>query len=225
VLNDSNLLDSNLLAAHIHDTTTEERKTLVEKGVQMVGCPSSISMIDGIIPPICDYHRLGGIVSIGTDQAPGPGHHNMFKEMRMASLLSKIKHKDPTALPAWDSLRIATIGGAKALGIGEKVGTLEVGKFADIIMINKNNVNLIPSVNIPFRNFIPNLVYSSTGNEVENVIINGELVLQNGKFVKIDENAIIREASSRAESIFRDSEIDWENANSKLVEFHKQGLI
>ncbi|MGM0406245.1 MAG: amidohydrolase family protein, partial [Thermoplasmatota archaeon] len=117
VLKESDLLDENLLAAHCHDTTQEEKEIMVENNVDMVGCPSSIAMIDGIVPPVSEFLELGGNVGLGTDQAPGPGTHNMFREMRTSSILTKTKYRDPTKLPAWDILKLGCIGGASVLDL------------------------------------------------------------------------------------------------------------
>lgn len=225
VLEKNKLLDENLIGAHCHDTSEGERELMVKRGVKMVGCPSSISMIDGIVPPIGHFVALGGKVGIGSDQAPGPGLHNMFCEMRTISNLTKVIMKDPTVLPAWEVLQIATVGGAQILGLDKKIGTLEVGKQADIIMVNLNSLNLAPAVSKPFRNYIPNLVYSSTGYEVENVIINGRMIIENNDFVSINTDEILKDANTRAERIFCDATDDWIKAGSKLVKDVEDGFL
>ncbi|MFX0184443.1 MAG: amidohydrolase family protein [Candidatus Hodarchaeota archaeon] len=226
VLEENNLLDETLIAAHIHDTTPEERSLLVDYQVSMVGCPSSISMIDGIVPPLGHYvQELGGKAAIGTDQAPGTGHHNLFREMRTASILTKIMNKDPTALPPWQSMRLATIGGAEVIGLEQYIGSLSVGKQADVITIDLSHVNLCPIVDRPFKNFIPNLVYSTTGNEVDNVIINGQLIMKDNKFLNIDRTSIISEANKRAQEIYDSAAEDWIRANSQMVSYSQNGYL
>jgi len=225
ILEESKLLDENLLAAHCHDTSESERELMVKSGVNMVGCPSSISMIDGIIPPINHFVSLGGNVGIGSDQAPGPGLHNMFCEMRTISILTKTLMKDPTQLPAWEVLKLGTIGGAKVLGIDNEVGSLEVGKQADVITINLNSLNLAPTVLKPFRNYVPNIVYSATGYEVDNVIINGKEIILNSIFASIDVNKVIEEVNTRAQRIFEDATEDWIKADSQLVKYEKDGFL
>ncbi len=223
VLKKNGLLDTTLVAAHIHDTTPGERSLMVKNGVKMVGCPSSIAVIDGIVPPISHYVELGGNAALGTDQGPGPGHYNMFQEMKMASILSKTKKKDPTALPPWQSLQLATIGGAEVLGLG--IGSLEVGKQADVITVDLTNLNLTPVVDNPFKNFVPNLVYSSTGNEVDNVIVNGKVIMTNKKMIGIEELPIIKEANKRAKRVFAEASEDWIRAGSKMVSYHQNGFL
>jgi 5-methylthioadenosine/S-adenosylhomocysteine deaminase len=217
VLNDNDYLDSGLIAAHIHDTTDNERELMVKKGVKMASCQSSIATIDGIVSPIHHYTSIGGTAGLGTDQAPGPGNHNMFREMRSASVFGKIQNKDPTVLPAWKVLEIATIGGAKVLGLENKIGSLKVGKQADVITVDLRRLNLTPWVFRPFHNFIPNLVHSSNGTEVHDVIINGKLIYQSNEFTSFDLFKLIDTANRHARRIFNDSEKDWRKAGSQMV--------
>jgi len=224
-LKEENMLDEKLLAAHCHGTTQEEKQTIVENGTMMVGCPSSIGMIDGIVPPIEDFLSLGGTAALGSDQVPGNGAHNIFREMRTISLLTKCRDKDPTTLPPWETLQLATTKGAEALGIEDRIGSLEEGKKADIITIDLKNLNLTPVAHEPFRNFIPNLIYSSTGFEVDNVIINGNKVLRNGEFVDINESQIKEEAEQRAKDVLSKAESDWREADSSMVRYRREDLI
>ncbi|MHA1952628.1 MAG: amidohydrolase family protein [Candidatus Heimdallarchaeaceae archaeon] len=225
VLADHELLDDYLVAVHCHDTKKQERELMVSKNVKMVGCPSSISIIDGIIPPIYHYFSLGGKVGIGTDQAPGPGNHNLFREMRTISLLTKTQFRDPTVFPSWQMLFLTTIFGAEILGLEKEIGTLEIGKKADIITFDMNNLFLTPMVSNPFHNFVPNLVHSATGTEVDNVIINGKLIIHNRNFTTIDEQKIINEANKRAEEIFAKASEDWKAAGSQMVKDVEKGLL
>ena len=225
VLADYDLLDENLIAVHCHDTNENERKMMVEKKAKMIGCPSSIGMIDGIIPPIYSFHHLGGEVGIGTDQAPGPGNHNLFREMRTISILTKTMMKDPTVLPAWQVLHFVTSSGANVLGLDKEIGTLEVGKRADIITVDLQKLLLTPIVSKPFHNFIPNFVHSATGTEVDNVIINGRLVLHEGEFIDVNEQQIIEDSNARARQIYERATEDWKKANSKMVKDVEKGLL
>jgi 5-methylthioadenosine/S-adenosylhomocysteine deaminase len=220
-----NLLGSELIAAHIHDTTENERKILIENNVSMVGCPSSISKIDGIIPPIANFLHLGGNVSIGTDEAPGTGHHNLFNELRLASLLSKVNQKDPTVLPPWEAFNLVTIGAANILGLDNKIGALEVGKRADIITIDLNHLNLLPIIDFPFQNLLTNIVYSIKGNEVDNVIIAGKQIIQDNKFLDINIETVLKQVKKRSKEIFEDASEDWKKSESQMVEYHRKGFI
>ena len=225
VLDDRGALDDFLVAVHCHGTTPAERDRLVGAGARMVACPSSIGMIDGEVPPVADYVERGGVAGVGTDQAPGPGHHNLLREVRTASLLSKVERGDPTALPAWKALRLATVEGAKALGIADEVGTLEAGTKADVVTVDAEALGMAPTVSRPFHTAVPNLVHSATGREVRDVFVAGEPILRDGGFVDADPEAVVSEARERAARIFADAEDDWRAADSELVERADEGWL
>lgn len=216
-LDDLGLLGPDLVAAHCHGTTPDERERMVETGASMVGCPSSIAAIDGIVPPMAHYGHLGGTVGLGTDQAPGPGHHDMFRETRTAAVLSKTDATDPTAMPAWEALELATVGGARALGIEDRVGTLEVGKQADVITVDVTAPGVAPTVDYPFHTVVPNLVHSTTGREVRDAFVAGERVVADREFLPADADEIVAEARERATALFERAAEDWRAAESDLV--------
>jgi 5-methylthioadenosine/S-adenosylhomocysteine deaminase len=225
VLDDLGVLDDFLVAVHCHGTTPAERERLVEAGARTVACPSSIGMIDGEVPPVADYVDRGGVAGVGTDQAPGPGHHNLLREARTASLLSKVDTSDPTALPSWKTLRLATVEGAEALGIADRVGTLEEGKRADFVTIDRESLGIAPTVSRPFHTAVPNLVHSTTGWEVRDVFVAGGPILRDGEFTEVDPTATIAEAEERAARIFADAEDDWRDADSELVARTDEGWL
>ncbi|TFG26995.1 MAG: amidohydrolase [Promethearchaeota archaeon] len=225
LLEKNGILDSSLIAAHIHDTTEAERALMVKKGVRMVGCPSSISKIDGIVPPLGSFLKLGGKAALGTDEAPGTGHHNLFNEIKMASILTKVVQRDPTALPPWDAMKMATIDGAEVLNLKNKIGSLKVGKNADIITLDLQKLHLTPIIHAPFYNIIANLVYSSKGCEVDNVIVAGKPIMLDGKFIHINEKEVLDKANNRAQVLFENITDDWIKANSKMVYYQRQGFI
>ncbi|SNR47568.1 amidohydrolase family protein [Halorubrum vacuolatum] len=218
VLDREGFLGDHLLAAHLHGATTAERKRLATAGVRMVGCPSSIAAIDGIVPPIVEYREHGGTVGIGTDQAPGTGGHNTLRELRTAALLAKVDRRDPTALDAPAALKIATIGGARALGIDDVVGSLAPGKRADVVVCDLDAVGVAPTAPEPFHTAIPNLVYGTAGAEVRDVFVDGVQLVSAGGIVGVDVDDVVVEANERAERIFADAEEEWRAAGSTLVD-------
>lgn len=225
VLNENDLLGDYVVAAHCHDTSPFERRVMANQAVKMASCQSAIGMIDGIVPPLAHYLQVGGIAGLGTDQAPGPSHHNMFREMRTASMFTKVTHQDPTQLPAWSALQLGTVGGAKVLGLEEEIGTLKKGKQADIITLDLHHLNMSPWVSQPFRNFIPNLVYATTGREVDNVLINGKQIIENNEWVDIDAQKVIAQANESARKVFGQGATAWRNAGSMLVDKTDEGWI
>ncbi|MEM4780383.1 MAG: amidohydrolase family protein [Halalkalicoccus sp.] len=222
VLDDLGLLDERLLAVHCHDATPDERARLAESGARFVGCPSSIAAIDGIVPPVSDFLDRGVPVGLGTDQAPGPGGHDMRRELRTACLLAKTDREDPTALAAWEALSLGTVGGARALGI-DSIGRLETGNRADLAVFALDSLSMAPAVDRPFHTAIPNLVYG--GASAETVLVDGEPVLFEGEFTAIDERAVLEEATERARGAFERGSREWREAGSRLVEASAAGWL
>ena len=142
----------------------------------VVTCPGSNSKLASGIAPICKYLDAGLNVAIGTD---GPASNNcldMFKEMTLLFSLQKLTRKDPTALPAFTILKMATVNGAKAMGLDD-ADVLEVGKKADLIEIDLSR----PSMQ-PLNNIINNIVYSGAKDVIKMTMINGKILYRDGKF-------------------------------------------
>lgn len=194
-------LDENLIAVHLTDANDEEAALVAKRGASMILCPGSIGIIDGIVPPSVAFQDAGGNVALGSDQAPGNNCHNIFNEMKLAALFNKIKYQDPEKMPAWRALRMATIEGAKALGLGEDIGSIEVGKKADIILVDLNIPSMTPVYTNPMRNIVPNLVYSANGSEVIYSIIDGKIIMKDKKIIGVDENEIMKECNQVAAEI------------------------
>ena len=219
-------LDDTIIAAHCHQTTDEEVGILADRGVRYVSCPASIGIIDGITPPLALYLQLGGkSAAIGSDQANGNNSHNMLVEMKVAALLNKSRHRDPTVLPAWKMLRIATIEGAETIGLGDRIGSLEPGKKADLILLNLKVPHMTPVLSRPIRNIAPNIVYSARGDEVETVIIDGKVVMENRMILTMDEAKVIEEAQKAAEEVCNAATEDYMKADSHLARMARRGLL
>jgi 5-methylthioadenosine/S-adenosylhomocysteine deaminase len=188
----------------------------------MVGCPGSIGLIDGVIPPLNAFMLAGGTAALGSDQCP-PAGHNMFSQMKYAAILNKVKHTDPSVLPAWRLLRMATIEAAKCHGLESRIGSLEVGKRADIVIININNPHLTPMLGQPLRNVVPNLVYQSLGSEVETVIVDGRVIMDKRQMMTMDDVKILADAQNAAEEIAERAKADFLEANSMLATLMREG--
>ncbi len=203
LLEELGYLNNRLLAAHMTDATTEELKLVAHSGTSMALCSNSNVIIGGILPPAQEFASFGGLVALGTDQAPGNNCNIMFNEMKVSALLHKYKNSDPTVFPAWKVLRMGTIESARALRLDDKVGSLKEGKLADIIILDLMEPTMSPVLEDPIRNLIPNIVYSARGNEVKTVIIDGEVVVENGNVLTVDETKIIMQANDAAKRISR----------------------
>lgn len=194
-------LDESLIAVHLTDADKEEAEIVAKSGASMIVCPGSIGIIDGIVPPSVAFQEAGGNCALGSDQAPGNNCHNIINEMKLVTLFNKIKYTNPEVMPAWRALRMATIEGARAIGLGSTAGSLEIGKKADFIAIDLNKPTMLPVYTNPMRNIVPNLVYSARGDEVELSVIDGKIVYRDGKFLNIDVNECIEEVAEYTEGI------------------------
>ena len=211
-------IDSNLIAVHCHDASEEELQILAKSGGRMVGCPGSIGLIDGVAPPLHSFIQAGGVAALGSDQGP-PDGSNMFVQMRYAAILNKVKHRDPTVLPAEQVFRMVTIDAARCHGLDKTIGSIEVGKKADLIILRPDVPNLVPVLSGTVKNVIPNLVYNATGAEVRDVIINGKMVKQDGVMLTMNDAEIVAEAQKAAAQLMVNSYMDLKEANSPFLDF------
>lgn len=191
-------LDEQLLAVHLTEATDAETELIARSGARMALCSGSIGIIDGIVPPAHVFRQSGGIVGLGSDQAAGNNCNNIFNEMKLTALFNKIKYRDPTVMPAWEVLRMGTIEGAQAIGLGDQIGSLEAGKQADLILIDLGELNLLPTLEAPIRNIVPNLVYAASGREVTDVMVAGRWLMRQRTLLTADEDAARAEAQEQA---------------------------
>lgn len=217
--------DRNLIGVHMVDATEAELRTLAAHDVAMVLCSSSMAMIRAEIPPAVLYQQMGGRVGLGSDQAPGNNGHNMFNEMRLAALLNKVKYHDPEVMPAWKALRMATIEGARALGLEAVTGSLEVGKAADIILIDLRQPALMPVYSKPMRNLIPNLVYSAKGSEVDTVIVAGRILVEHKKPLTFDPEEIFAAVQAYADQIGEKAAPEFWRIHGSNAAYMEQGKL
>ncbi len=193
ILDEAGLLDSNLLAAHCIHLSREEIGILAERDVKVVYNPVSNMKLASGIPRIKEMLDLGVTVGLGTD---GPASNNaldMFETMKTAALLQKIYYKDPKVLPARKVLEMATIDGAKALGLEDITGSIEAGKKADIILVDMRKPHLTP-----VHNVYASLVYSARGCDVDTTIVNGEILMENREVKRLREDEVIEKAEKTA---------------------------
>ena len=200
-LEENGFLNERLIAVHLTEATDEETRFLARSGAGMVLCSGSIGIIDGIVPPAAAFLQESSRLALGSDQAPGNNCNNMFNEMKFTAILNKCKAKDPTVFPADKVLRMATIESARAIGLGDEIGSLEPGKKADVILIDMSHPALSPVILSPIRNIVPNLVYSAKGSEVEMSVIDGKIVMENYRLRTVDEKEVVREAQAAASAM------------------------
>ena len=210
-LEERNLLDDRLIGIHLTNAQEDEVRRIVEHGSRMVLCSAAIGIIDGIVPPAKQFQDFGGTVGLGSDQANGNNEHNLFNEMRMTAMFNKIKYADPEVMPCWKVLRMATIEGAKAIGVDDVTGSIEKGKDADIILVRTDIPAMQPVYETPMRNLIPNIVYAATGRDVDTVISGGKIIVKDRKPVTFDLEEVIAEAQEAADKLVPAAEpVFWE---------------
>ena len=184
--------------AHCVHLSVDEIETLKTTGTNVVHCPSSNLKLASGIAPIAKLLEEGISVSLGADGAACNNRLNMFTEMRTAALLQKVVH-GPEVLPAARVLRMATIDGAKALGLEAEIGSIEVGKRADLSVVKLDRLHTTPS-----RDVVSALVYCAEADDVDTVIIDGQLVMRERKLLTINESETIASANSEAEKLASD---------------------
>ena len=185
VLAEANILDQRTLLAHACWLTKREIKILARAGASIAHCPISNMKLASGIMPLSAMLKAGVNVSLGTDSPCSNNNLDMFEEMKTAALVRKVHQLDPTLAKAQTILDMATINGAKALGLIKEIGSLERGKKADLIMLGFNQPHLVP-----VHNFVSHLVYAARGSDVETVIINGRMVMEKRKIKRINQDEV-----------------------------------
>ena len=184
-LKELGLISPRLLCVHATQLLNEEIRLLAELGASVIHCPeSNLKLASGF----CETAKLlshSVNLALGTDGGASNNDLDMFSEMRTAALVAKGIAGDARSLPAHQVLEIATINGAKALGIEQKIGSLEVGKYADITAVDLNSFNTLPN-----HNPLSHLVYAAKSSQVSHVWCGGRAILQNGALKTIDEGLL-----------------------------------
>jgi 5-methylthioadenosine/S-adenosylhomocysteine deaminase len=153
------------------------------------------------VPPAHRFRQKGGIVGLGSDQASGNNCNNIFNEMKLTALFNKIRFRDPEVMPAWEVLRMGTIEGAQAMGLGHRIGSLETGKQADLIVVDVSVANMLPIIDEPIRTLVPNLIYAGTGKEVRTMVVAGRIVMRDREVLTFSESQVRADAQHQAELI------------------------
>lgn len=187
-----------VLAAHCVHATREDIEILAQHDVAVAHNPCSNLKLASGIAPITKMLERDVTVALGTDGPASNNNLDMFDEMRFAALIHKVYNKDATALSAKEALQMSTRNGAQALGLDGKVGTIEPGKHADIILINLNRPHLYPRHSLESH-----IVYSANGSDVDTVIVNGEVLMKNRVLLELDEEEIYAKSTECAKRLTR----------------------
>jgi 5-methylthioadenosine/S-adenosylhomocysteine deaminase len=187
-------------AAHCVHLSEEDIAVLAAKRVGVVHNPESNMKLASGIAPVKKMLTAGCLVSLGTDGAASNNNQNMWEEMHSAALLQKVANNDPTALPAYQVLTLATVNGAEVLGLGREIGLLKKGYKADIILVNLQKPHLYPH-----HDLFAHLIYAAQGSDVETVIIDGQLIMENKQVLTVDEEEILFETQKRAVRLIKNA--------------------
>ena len=173
------------LAAHCVYVNDEDIRILAARGVSVASNPVSNMKLGNGFAPVSKLLKAGVKLCVGTDSAASNNALNMFRELSMLSYLHKGLDRNALSLPAGETLHYGTLGGAVALGLGDKIGSIQVGKRADLVLIDLDKPWLQPVNNPVFS-----LIYSANGSEVDTVIIDGEIIMEKGQVKTLDEERI-----------------------------------
>jgi 5-methylthioadenosine/S-adenosylhomocysteine deaminase len=185
-LRDTGCLDERLIAFHCVYLSEEDRKMFADSGCKVSHNPASNMKLASGVAPVPDMLEAGITVGLGTDGCASNNTLDIIKEMSTAAKLHKVARLDPTVMDALTVVRMATIEGARALGMEKITGSLEVGKKADIIIIGLNKPHLTP-----LYSEYSHLVYAASGADVDTVLINGRIVMENRRLLTIDETEVM----------------------------------
>jgi 5-methylthioadenosine/S-adenosylhomocysteine deaminase len=195
-LEDLNFFSGPTIGAHLVWPTSDEIPILARRHVGVIHNPSSNMKISSGISPVAQMLKEGVAVGLGTD---GPATNNdldMFEEMRLAAFLQKVSTMDPQVIPANTALNMATLGGARAIGLDKEIGALTVGRRADLIQVSLSDLHFTPLYDV-----ISHLVYVADEQDVSTVVVDGKVLMRDGKVLTVDEKRVRSEADAIAARI------------------------
>jgi 5-methylthioadenosine/S-adenosylhomocysteine deaminase len=190
VLDSWGIFNGRTLAAHVVWADDADLKILKARGVGIAHCPSSNTKLASGVAPVAKMLKLGLAVGLGTDGPAGSNNDfNLFEEMDLAAKLQKVTTGDPQVLPAPQALEMATLLGARALGLEKETGSLETGKRADLITVRLDQPNAVPLYNVYSQ-----IVYALKGCDVRDVMVNGRLVVRDRQALTLDARQVLAKA-------------------------------
>jgi len=189
-------LGPGVVAAHGVWVSAPEIAMLKQRGVGVSHNPESNMKLASGTAPVPGYLAAGVAIGLGTDGAASNNDLDMFEAMRTASLLHKLQTGDPRAVGARTALEMATMGGARALGMGDRIGSLEPGKRADLIVVSMNSAR-----QTPMYDPISHLVYTTHGDDVRTTIVHGKVLMKDRKVLTLNEASVLSDARGWAEKV------------------------
>lgn len=197
LLDSQGLCGENLVVAHAIHLSAGEVETVRQKGVKIAHCPSANMKLASGFCKVPEMLEKGIAISLGADGAPCNNNLDIFNEMRLASLIHKPRC-GPTSMDAGQVLELATIGGARCLGIADELGSLELGKRADVVLLRRDGLHMAPLPGVPVTSQI---VYSMKSFDVDTTIIDGRVLYRGGHFTRMDQARVLANAGAQLEKV------------------------
>ncbi|BDX18123.1 N-ethylammeline chlorohydrolase [Halopseudomonas aestusnigri] len=198
------ILGERTLIAHCVWLNDAEIKRIADTGTSIAHCPISNAKLASGVARVPEMLAAGITVGLGTDGPVCNNSLSLFEEMKFASLIQKATRLDATVLPADQILRMATINGARALGLGDRIGSLEVGKQADLLLLDLAQPNLTPTeINTAGGNLLWNLVFAADARNVAAVWVDGQQLVANGRATRVNEQQVLSEAQQHGLALFQ----------------------
>lgn len=185
-------LGPNVVAAHSTWTSDREIEIIKKRGVKIAHNPTCNMKLASGVARVPDFLEKSIVVSLGTDGAASNNSLDMFDDLKICALVHKLHNRNPSLVPAEKVLEFATINGAKALEMEKEIGSIEVGKRADIILVDLEKPHLTP-----LSNPVSHLVYSAVGSDVDTVIVDGKIIMQNRQVKTLDEGKVLKLANEQ----------------------------
>ena len=193
-------LSDRLVAAHCVWVTLNEVRILARYGAKVAHCPTSnMKLASGGVTPLPEMFDAGVVASLGTDSPISNNGMDMFQEMKLCALLHKSTRWDASVLPAKTALDLATIEGARALGVADRLGSIEVGKAADLAVVDLRRPHTTP---FNRDNIIRHVVYACRGSDVRSTIVDGKVVVDGGSVRTVDETMVIDRVQEIARELY-----------------------
>src|SRR5579859_3158042 len=192
------LLGPKSVLVHMVWLNDQDIAKLAETHTSVSHNPSSNSKLASGVCKVPQMLAAGVNVALGCDGGPSNNDYDLIREMKLAAIIHKAVSNDPLLVPSETVLEMATINGARALGLEHEIGSLEVGKKADLVVIDFHRLHTTPSINP-----VSTLVYAATGGEVDMVVVDGQIVVEQGQLLTMDEEEIIAEAQRHANALYK----------------------
>jgi 5-methylthioadenosine/S-adenosylhomocysteine deaminase len=196
------VLGPRTVVAHCVWLDDREIELLARTGTSVAHCPCSNMKLSSGPARIGDLRRAGIAVGLGSDGEKENNNLDLLEEMKFASLLQKVSTLDPTTGDPWDVLDMATLAGARALGLDAVTGSLEVGKRADVVTVDLRRLHCTPLLHGKYANVAAHLVFSASGHDVTNVWVDGRRLVADGAVTTVDVEAVRQRAQGAAEELF-----------------------